>query len=180
MQKQKQEQEQKKKQSNFTKSNSKLKKLPLLKKAAADKKALLSYLSAEYGILYFHQMFAYKLDYINDGTFQNLHSPIKYDILLDMFRFYKNYLDEQRIYNMKKGKSFESQQVALNYDLAVVLSRHTDYLQAMEHEKIWSVDKEKTLAVTRLVDKTMVITNTVSQDCIDDDSIDINKMLDEW
>jgi hypothetical protein len=90
-----------------------------------------------------------------------------------MFRFYKNYLDDQRIRNKKKGKSFVDQQGALNYDLAIALTKHSDYLLALEQEKIWVADKNPSQTPLKLANK------ATPKGC-DNDSIDIGKMLDEW
>lgn len=165
------------KQSDFSKSNKLLKKLPTKKKTEADKKALLSYLSGEYGVTYFNKTFIFKLEHIQEGTLQNLQSSITYDILLDMFKYYKHDLDKQRLYNKKIGKIFSDQQGTLNYDLAIILNKHSDYIIEQEKSKIKSteiitIDNTAKLAqehVSHKVDKTE-----------NNDYIDINKMLNEW
>jgi hypothetical protein len=103
----------------------------------------------------------------------NLQGAITYDIILDMFRFYKNYLENQRVYNKKRGKAFADQHSVVNYDLAIILTKHSDYLQQLEREKAWAVDNRVTQTSSRLVSK-------AKPESSDDDSVDIGKMLDEW
>lgn len=162
------------KQADFSKANAMLKKLPTKKKVTNDKKALLSYLSSEYGITYFNKTFVYKLDHIHNGALQNLQVPITYEMLLDMFKSYKQDLDKQRVYNKKIGKAFSDQQGTLNYDLAIVLSKHSDYLLILEEEKAKSTEVIVTQPTAKLV------TNLANQKPEEDKDIDINKMLNEW
>ena len=162
------------KQTSFSKSNAQLKKLPTKKKTTADKKALLSYLSAEYGITYFTKTFTYKLEHIHNGTLQNLQMPIPYDVLLDVFKYFKNDLDKQRVYNKKVGKSFSDKQGELNYDLAIVLGKHPDYLQALEEEKIRAIYAVKPQPAVQLVTKATALKNDK------DSAVDISKMLEDW
>ena len=165
------------KRTGFSKSNAQLKKLPTKKQTAIDKKALLSYLSAEYGITYFHTKFIYKLNHIHEGTMQNLQASIPYGVLLDMFRFYKYELDEQRVYNKKIGKTFSDVQGALNYDLAIILSKHPDYLSALEEEKIWAADNTTAQSAVKLVKKAAPAQG--GDDTVGN-IVDIGKMLEEW
>ena len=162
------------KQQMFSKSNMQLKKLPTKKQTAIDKKALLSYLSGEYGMTYFNKIFAYKLEHIHEGTLQNLQVPIPYNVLLEMFKHFKNELNKQRICNRKKGKTFTDKQAELNYDLAIVLSKHSDYLQAVESKKIWDVENNTTQTAVKLVGKVASVRDS------DEEAVDIGKMLDEW
>ena len=162
------------KQSGFSKSNTALKKLPLKKKEIKDKKELLSYLSYEYGITYFIKTFVYKLDYIHNGSLQNLQVPVTYDVLLDMFKHYRQDLNKQRIYNKSLGKIFSDKQGQLNYDLAIVLSKHSDYLLMLEEDRARAEESVKPQATAKLVN------NITAQKDTESGKIDINKMLDEW
>ena len=162
------------KQPGFSKANSMLKKLPTKKKTASDKKSLLSYLSGEYGITYFDKMFVYKLEHIHEGTLQNLQSPIQYSVLLDMFQYYKNDLEERRVYNRKVGKGFSERKGILSYDLAILLSKHPDYLIALEEEKARATETAKPQPTAKLVNYTPV-NNTASND-----EINIDEMLEDW
>jgi len=161
------------KQSNFSKSNAKLKKLPTKKKTMNDKKTLMSYLSGEYGITYFNKMFACKLEHIHEGTLQNLQMPITYDVLLDMFKYYKQDLDKQRIHNKKIGKIFDSQQGTLSYDLAIILAKHSDYLLDLEKEKARAAEVVKLQYIPQITKPSIHKENK-------DDGVDINKMLEDW
>jgi len=161
--------------SNFSKANKSLKKLPTKKQAEANKKTLLSYLSSEYGITYFNQTFVYKLQHINDGTLQNLQTPIAYDLLLEMFKYYKHYLDNQRVYNKKIGKAFSDHMGALRYDLAIVLGMHSDYISEARAEAARVNELVETISAT-----TPVVKEVSPRQNNDNDEIDINNMLDNW
>ena len=162
------------KQPGFSKANSMLKKLPTKKKTKNDKKELLSYLSGVYSITYFNKVFVFKLEYIHEGTLQNLQLPIPYSVLLDMFRYYKNDLEKQRVYNKKIGKKFSNQQGILDYDLAIILSKHSDYLIVLEDEKARATEPTKPQSTAKLVNYTPV-NNAVSND-----EINIDEMLEDW
>jgi len=162
------------KDNNFAKSNKSLSKLPTKKKINDDKKALLTYLSSIYGITYFNKSFVFTINHINNGTLKNLQSPISYAELLDMFKFYKQFLTNKQIYNKKIGKTFSSQQNILNYDLAVILSKHSDYLQELETEKARGTESAKIEPTSKFVNK------SVTPKTIDNNEIDIEKMLGEW
>ena len=158
----------------FSKSNSMLIKLPNKKQAEKDKKVLLSYLSSEYDITYFNKMFVFKLEHIHEGTLQNLQLPITYDILLDMFRYYKDYLDEQRVYNKKIDKKFSGQQGILSYDLAIILNKHSDYLVVLEEDKARASDAINSLSIAKLVTPTQIQKNDNKE------NINISDMLEDW
>ena len=162
------------KKQGFGEANTLLKKLPSKKKEASDKKKLLDYLSAEYGLTYYNKSFIYKLQHINDGTLQNLQVPITYETLLDMFEYYKQYIKKQQQYNKKIGKIFTEQQGALSYDLAILLSKHADYLTAREKEKANSADDIQITSTMKLVE------NIVEQPKSDETEIDINQMIEDW
>jgi len=162
------------KQTGFSKANSILKKLPTKKKTANDKKSLLSYLSGEYGITYFNKVFVYKLEYIHEGTLQNLQSPIPYNVLLDMFRYFKADLEKQRVYNKKIGKEFSSQQGVLSYDLAIILSKHPDYLIALEEEKARATE------ITTLQSTAKLVNHAPTHNTASNDGVNINQMLEDW
>ena len=162
----------KNKKPDFSKSNKMLTKLPSKKQTDKDKKELLSYLSAAYGVTYFNKAFVFKLNHIHDGTLQNLQNPIPYGVLLGMFKRYKNYLSEQRIYNKQKGKTFD-RQGALLYDLAIVLAKHSDYLEESEREKERCAETAKNSPeVAKLVQ--LQVANKVKE------KTDISQMMEEW
>ena len=160
--------------STFSRSNKSLKNLPLKKKELAAKKELLAYLSNEYGLTYFNKYFIFKLDHIHKGTLQNLQMPISYEVVLDMFKFYKLYLDQRKITNMRKAKSFTDQHAVLNYDLAIILSMHADYLLVVEEEKAQETAPYHTEQTVKLVKKRAVHKPK------DIDEINIENMLDNW
>jgi hypothetical protein len=114
------------------------------------------------------------LEHIHEGTLQNLQSPIPYNTLLDMFRYYGNYLEQQRVYNKKIGKMFSDQQGILSYDLAIILSKYSDYLIVLEEEKAKAAETTKLKPTTKLVNyKPTNGANT-------NDDVDINEMLEDW
>lgn len=160
------------KKSGFTKSNKLLKKLPTKRQTEADKKALLYYLSDEYGITYFNKFFVFKLEHIHEGSLKNLFMPIPYSTLLDMFRHYKRDLEMQRSYNKSKGKVFSDQQGLLNYDLHIILSKHSDYLIFLQEDKVNSTKDTKPQEIVKFVNP------TAKQD--DAEQVDINEMLNDW
>jgi len=162
------------KQKGFSKANSLLKKLPTKKKTANDKKALLSYLSGEYGITYFNKVFIYKLDHINEGTLQNLQVPIFFNTLLEMFMYYKNDLEKWRVYNKKIGRTFSDKQGVLNYDLAIILGKHSDYLLAMEEEKSQETKPSISQSTVKLVSHISATNNVPNKE------VSINDMLEDW
>lgn len=157
----------------FTKSNALLKKLPTKKQTEADKKALLSYLSSEYGVTYFNKYFIFRLEHIHEGTLKNLHVPIPYSTLLDMFRHYKRELEKQRIYNKTISRSFAGQQRILDYDLAIILCKHSDYLIFLQEDKVNSTQTLKPQESLKLV-----IPPPMQKG--DTNDVDINEMLNDW
>lgn len=162
------------KKSGFTKSNKLLKKLPTKKQTEADKKALLLYLSNEYGISYLNKYFVFKLEHIHEGSLKNLFTPIPYTTLLDMFRLYKNDLEKQRIYNKTIGKSFSDQQGLLNYDLSIILAKHSDYLNFLQEDKINSAVDIKPQETVKFVNQ------AIATQTGDTEKVDINEMLNDW
>lgn len=162
------------KSSNFKKANSQLKKLPTKKKTDTDRKALLSYLSNKYGITYFNKTFVYKLEHIHNGTLQNLQVPITYDILLNMFEYYRHELEKQSVYNKQTGKKFSDIQGALNYDLAIILSKHSDYLDMLEKDKARSVELVQPQFTAKMIQEVKKPKSENSK------GEDISQMLNDW
>jgi hypothetical protein len=151
-----------------------LKKLPTKKQTEADKKALLSYLANEYRIAIFNKPFVFKLEHIHEGSLKIQFAPIPYSTLLDMFKHYKRDLEKQSIYNKATGKKFSDQHGVLNYDLAIILNKHSDYMNFLQEDKVNSntgavAQETVNAAVQRAVHKAE-----------ETDEIDINNMLEDW
>jgi hypothetical protein len=158
----------------FSKANKLLKKLPTKKQTEVDKKALLSYLSSEYDITYFNKLFVFKLEHIHEGTLGNLFFPIPYSVLLEMFRYYKHELEEQRIKNKSNGKLFVNKQAVLNYDLAITLNKHSDYLTFLQENQI-NANKTHTPQET-----VKLVSPSITQGNANGGDVDINELLESW
>jgi len=161
--------------SSFAKANSKLKKLPSKKQFDQQKKALMEYLSSEYGITYFNKAFLGKLEHIHYGTLSNISAPVTLDVVLEMFRHYKSHLLKQYVYNQSIGKVFDTQQGRLNYDLATVLARHSDYVKATQADAALIAE---TQSAHDKIAETLIVARPINN--VPPESTSIDEMLDIW
>lgn len=95
----------------------------------------LSYISKEYGIVFFPKTTFIKLSSIQNGTFKGMFCSISYAELYEMFVMMKNYLIKTRMKMDSRGRGIEGGLNSFNYDLAIVLNNYDKYLKYKEEQK---------------------------------------------
>lgn len=140
-----------------------------------NRELLYGWLHQYYGITYISQPLIIKLESIFNGTYKSLQKSIPPEHLLEMWNIKKSYLDKTRISNKAKGKEIKGIH-AINYDLAILLSKYDSYLawkknKEIEKQQIIDCSNESKINYKKIYGSK--IDNNKKQD------IDIIDMLDE-
>lgn len=125
---------------------------------------ILSYIMDRYNIVVIPQFVRKTIRSICDGTYSKkgeriLFEPIDEDTLISMFKYFSPQLLQAHHYRESRGNGFQSEDLKIVYDLAILVSHYNDYRLILNQRKSYDKVKEESKASENIIIETQKIKN---------------------